>query len=336
MRDPMTLKPDFRLPPEARVALLSDVHLGDGSASDLFGNKDDLFLAVLDREGGAADAVIVNGDAVDHLQGRSSARIERAHPRVFQALRQLSKRKTVLYVLGNHEDEKELRDTFPDFHYVQGVAVGERLCVAHGHQFDLNWGHGGEDPWMVHLHTFLETFFGMPIRQPLRDHVNPLNRVIHRLFFFYTQALRFEGLFWQALGRPEKYAHWQKVDNFWARGQWGDLGCIFECAMAYLESGAPWHTLVLGHSHQPGVVPLGERTYVNLGSWALDQATFGRIARSEVQVLDAMSGREYREDLYRKLIVGESLPDMAGWFRRYYRGFFRYDEAAIWRDFPHV
>jgi hypothetical protein len=51
-------------------------------------------------------------------------------------------------------------------------------------------------------------------------------------------------------------------------------------------------------------------------------------------VFDAVSDREYRDERYARLRSGEELPDMAGWFQRYYRAFFRYDVDAIHRDFP--
>jgi UDP-2,3-diacylglucosamine pyrophosphatase LpxH len=332
------IQPDLRLPPEVRVAILSDLHLGDGTGGDLFGTKDDLLLAVLAREAARADVVVVNGDAVDHMQARTSQRMEAAHPRVFAALRETSKRKPLVYVYGNHENLEDLRSSFPDFDFVTALRVGDDLCITHGHQFDLHWsgqwsGAGGMHS-LARLHSLLESAFGQPIRQPFRDYDNWLNRVVHRLFFRYTQALRAYGALWRLLGKAERYEFWQKVDNFWARGQWGDLGCIFQMAERYLRNGAPWRTLVLGHSHQPGVVRLEEHVYANAGSWALDLATFGRVEGGEVRVFDAFTGREYGDERYRMLLSGADLPDMAGWFRRYYRPFFRYDIEAIRRDFP--
>jgi hypothetical protein len=95
--------------------------------------------------------------------------------------------------------------------------------------------------------------------------------------------------------------------------------------------------LVLGHSHCPGVVPVDETfTYVNLGSWCLDQATYAWIEDGEARVFDALTGREIRDEGYRMLGLGLELPDMAAWFRRYYMGWFRYDLEAIHRDFPRI
>jgi UDP-2,3-diacylglucosamine pyrophosphatase LpxH len=330
----MELHPDLWLPAQTRVLVLSDIHLGDGSASDQFGDKDALFVDTLRAESARADVVIINGDAVDHLQGGATRRIERAHPRAFEALRELARAMPVLYVLGNHEDAGALYAAFPDFRFVHAVAVGRDLLVTHGQQFDLNWNGGGESPALVHVHLWLETTFRMPIRQPYRDYVNPLNAVIHRLFFFYTQSLRFRGLLSRVLGDPARHEHWRRVDNFWARGQWGDLGAIFEGVAAYLGSEPPWRTLIIGHSHVPGKVSVGGRTYVNAGSWALEQATVVRIDEGRVRVFDAASGQEHDDEAYHMLLAGAPLPDMAEWFRRYYRGLFRYDVEAIHRDFP--
>jgi UDP-2,3-diacylglucosamine pyrophosphatase LpxH len=341
---PISIHPELQLDGATRVALVSDVHLGDGSSGDLFGHKDDLFIRVLQREVAQADVLVINGDAVDHLyaQGgrtggshdRVNEKIERAHGRVLAAIRTLSRQLPVYYVLGNHEHTAALRHLLPGLRFVSALTVGAELCVTHGHQFDLHWNGAARGHLLAALHARLEALFRMPIRQPFRDYDNPLNRVVHRLFFFYTQAIKARGVLGRWLGSSEALQHWQRVDNFWARGQWGDLSCLFQSAVSYLEREAPWRTLVLGHSHQPGVVPLGPYTYANLGSWALAQATYGRIVDGRVEVRDALTDRPYGAERYRELLSGEPLPDMAEWFRRYYRGLFRYDLEAIERDFP--
>src|SRR5206468_864192 len=113
----------------------------------------------------------------------------------------------------------------PDFDFVTALRVGDELCITHGHQFDLHWREGSGTHVLAKAHSFLEGAFSAPIRQPFRDYDNWLNRIMHRLFFRYTQGLRLYGALWRMLGDASKYELWQEVDNFWARGQWGDLGC---------------------------------------------------------------------------------------------------------------
>ncbi|MCC6750206.1 MAG: metallophosphoesterase family protein [Deltaproteobacteria bacterium] len=328
------LRPELDLPSATHALLLSDLHLGDGTAGDLFGQKDARLLSLLERELPRMDAVVLNGDILDHQRTRTTRPIERAHPEVMAALRALPNARPVYYVLGNHEDEAEVRAAFPEMHFVSALTVGRDLCVTHGHQLDLHWSEGAHAHFAAGLHAFLERRFRRPVRQPFRDYDNWLNRVVHISFFRYTQLLRLRGALYRSVGRPARYERWRRVDTFWARGQWGDIGGIFEEAARYLDNGAPFRTLVLGHTHNPGVVGSGRWTYANLGSWALEQASWGELTQGRVRVYCAATGREYGAERYREILLGRELPDMAGWFGRYYRGFFRYDVEAIARDFP--
>ena len=327
------------LAPAARVALLSDLHLGDGSPGDLFGAKDDALLEHLARETDWADVLVLNGDIFDHMRCPRHDRIELAHPRVTARLRQLAEQLRVIYIWGNHDDISLLTAALPDAEYAEAVTVGDALCITHGHQFDLHWADGGAGQrggshFAANLHGLLEKRLRRPIRQPFRDYDNWANRVVHRLFFRWTQLLRLSGALWRQLGRPERYQRWQEIDTFWARGQWGDIGSVFLRASSYLPE-APYRTLVLGHTHHPGVVHLGDRCYANTGSWCHHSTTYGRIEAGAVRIFDALSGVEHRDEGYRMVLAPDlELPDMAAWFRRYYRGFFRYDTDAIHRDFP--
>ncbi|MCA9669296.1 MAG: metallophosphoesterase family protein [Myxococcales bacterium] len=331
----VVIAPDVRLPSTSRLLILSDLHIADLGPGDLFAGRDEVFLAMLARETADIDAVVLNGDVLDHLHVADNARIERAHPRTVAALRELSQRLPVIMLIGNHDNEALARQAFPEMAFHHALAVGDVL-ITHGHQFDLHWNGDKQSHFAARFHAALEHYLRLPIRLPFRDYVNIPNGVIHRLFFRYTQALRLYGSVKRAVGDPAPYERWQRIDRFWSRGQWGDLGNIYDEALVYLEStGARWRTLVVGHSHQPGVVPRHSgHTYVNSGSWCLGDASFVRLRDGEARVFDALSGEEYGDERYRALHAAVELPDMAGWFRRYYRGFFRYDLAAIERDFP--
>ena len=333
-RSPQVIDPSVTLPASSRVLVISDLHLADGTRSDQFGDKDQLFVAIIERELLNADAVILNGDIVDYWATHDRLRIEKAHARVFAALRRLAGRCPAYYIPGNHEDAEDLRRGFPEFFFTDSIAVGDHICVAHGHQFDLHWADGQHTSFSANLHSLIERTFGNPIRQPLRDYHNWVNCVAHRLVFYWTRLVHTYGSLWQRLGKTEAIDYWHALDNFWARGEIGDLGAIFEEASSYLLNQSRWETLLLGHSHQPGVVHLATgRQYVNSGSWCFDNANYVRIEQGKPQVFDAISGQQVQDEHYRHLLNGESI-DMTTWFSRYYRGFFRYDIEAIHRDLP--
>ena len=50
------------LPAETKVFFLSDTHIGDGSAGDLFGRKDSYLAEALEEATTWADAIVLGGD----------------------------------------------------------------------------------------------------------------------------------------------------------------------------------------------------------------------------------------------------------------------------------
>ncbi|MCB9557012.1 MAG: UDP-2,3-diacylglucosamine diphosphatase [Deltaproteobacteria bacterium] len=329
------LIPQLTLPASSRLAIISDLHLADGSHSDLFCGKDALLLQVLESEPKDCDALVLNGDIFDHQRCPDHGKIERAHAALCRRLRQLARRMPVIFCCGNHDHRPTIEAAFADFVFVDALTVGQQICITHGHQFDIHWADGPGSHGAANLHARLERLARQPIRQPLRDYDNWANRVVHRVFFRWTQLLRLYGVVNRALGRNEPYRHWQRIDNFWARGQWGDIGNVYGEVCDYLPK-APYETLIIGHSHHPGIVPSGSKTYVNNGSWVFDQATLTRIQDGQITVQDQRSGECYADEGYRRLFGDDALPDMAEWFRRYYRPLFRYDLAAINADFPRI
>ena len=82
--------PAERLPADRRYLLLSDLHLGDGGPTDIFGDKDGELLALLEERLPGLDAVVLGGDVLDATQAPRAELVARAHPRVVARLEGLA------------------------------------------------------------------------------------------------------------------------------------------------------------------------------------------------------------------------------------------------------
>ena len=125
-------------------------------------------------------------------------------------------------------------------------------------------------------------------------------------------------------------------------------------------------TLATGHAHQAGVVDrvrvspaervsgqpevcwrgedrratvpdrLRHRTFVNLGSWTFSETTYGIYRAGHLTLRDWRSGRVITDRAYQMAFSAEQIPGMREWWKRYYRGFLRYDTQRVRQDRAHI
>lgn len=306
----MSQAPVLRLPTDAVIRFVGDVHLGDGSRSDLFGTKDTLLVDYLRESAVRADAVVFMGDAIDLPQALSARRVRAAHPDVFREIERLSRQIRVIFVRGNHDWAVDYPSLFPATTTVERLEVG-RALIWHGHALDP-----ANDParrfylTRVAMHSLLERMFRYEFRVPLQDHNTLQNRTSHWFGYQYARALRrFE--------RGEGF-----IERF-SRAVWGDPGGHFEPTMDLLRSG-PHEAIVSGHTHLPGVVRVDGRTYINAGSWAFEAAQVAEWNGSDFAVQDVGTGLTIGDEHYQWMLAGEDPGDFFAWWERHYRGRLRF------------
>ncbi len=120
--------------------VVSDIHLGNAHCHR------DAFLGFL--AGLPQDAeLILNGDIIDrwHADGADG------HVEVLDQLREESRRRTVIWIRGNHDETYVMEDP-AEITFRTSYAVGKRLFIAHGHDFDNV---------MPHHRVFIKVFKAM-------------------------------------------------------------------------------------------------------------------------------------------------------------------------------
>lgn len=249
-----------------RVLLLSDLHLGDGTRADPFGQKDQLLLDLLRREMPRAEALVIGGDIMDCYKKRAYKRISAVHAEVVQALRGYAEEGRLFGVWGNHDKAVILYDLIPHVQFAEAIRLDARTLLLHGHQCDFHFADltPGQGPTRVmNFHGFLEATLGKPIRLPFQQHDNGLNRVVHFVFYWMMRARLYRALGQLQRGDTTAALKWLATDNFWARGQWNDLGELMFSAHLFLAGnpvGQQLDTVIMGHSHVPGRVAFGAQS----------------------------------------------------------------------------
>src|SRR5258706_8042146 len=118
------------------IAVISDLHLGKGGKTDLFGHDDADFLRFLDFLEGNFERVILLGDVWETLTGALPGRplVELARARArHREIAQRFERPRYSYVHGNH-DIVAASVGAPEEIAIE--ADGVRLLFTHGHQND--------------------------------------------------------------------------------------------------------------------------------------------------------------------------------------------------------
>ncbi len=209
------------------IAVISDLHLGDGGPGDAFGHDDHEFLRFLTFLEHEFESIVLLGDIWETLGGsgygdavRQLCRAREAHREIADRLR----RPRYRTVHGNHDLVTARTDAAADHLVVE--ADGMRLLFAHGHQFD--WRHRS-------ARALLEAavWLGGWLRR-------------HGFAPLYRWAERIE-MSWSSLGTAVPESDFQRQAVAHARDQGADV-------------------VVTGHTHVLARGDHGERVFLNSGA----------------------------------------------------------------------
>ncbi|TNE85964.1 MAG: hypothetical protein EP330_23805 [Deltaproteobacteria bacterium] len=315
-------------PLDRKVWFVSDLHLGDGTPSDVFFGKDRHLMALcaaVEREDGL---LVIGGDAMDFHQAFSFTRILRAHQELLSSMSRLARANRLVYVVGNHDYDISFYREILGFPVCDELHLGDDILVMHGHQHDPFIGVEFEKGQLgTKVHHFFERYMNTWIRIPLGEFYTVPNRLV--FYLMHKFALFANG--WAALAAA---VGWETPSDalktqldFWARSNMGDPMCIFRPVTDHVREGQ-WKTVVCGHSHLPGIVPIGERTYCNTGSWTFASSYYLTCDQGEWRCRDWITGRELTHEFYGPLLDGTiDEKDFWQWWRENYMGFLRFREG---------
>lgn len=276
-----------------RIIAISDLHLGDGSHTDLFGRKDDLLLDFLNHHR-EADRVVLLGDILDVFQAGNVSRVYASHRAVINKLREISHK--AVYVQGNHEGGADVRAILPGIQVVREIQI-DGIHFEHGDRMDPFAG----DMFAGRVHNFFEKIFHSCLRIPLHDYKSDYNQAMHQLF---TAASKFTPpicKMLRAAGFRRLSTKLALATRYWHACIAGDFNQMFEKVVHFLNSPNRPAAMVCGHSHLPGVVKIGDAIYANAGSWAAGNSQYALIVNGKIRVLDYITGKEFNDAYYVRL-----------------------------------
>jgi UDP-2,3-diacylglucosamine pyrophosphatase LpxH len=160
VRELMVSAPEMELGPGAKVLVVSDLHVGNGSVSDDFTVNEALFLDALDslylKEGWT---VVLNGD-IEELQKFKYREIVSAHAGLYDRLSRLSAEERLYKILGNHDLGLLARENgpFPLHHALLLRRGDDGIVCFHGHQASKFFSR----------HAYVSGFIVRYIAQPLK------------------------------------------------------------------------------------------------------------------------------------------------------------------------
>ena len=209
------------------IAVISDLHLGDGSRADLFGHDDAEFLSFLTYLERNFESVVLLGDIFETLTGpspfhqaRALQACEAAHPEIVARFRTPK----YTYVHGNHD--LVAARTMGAHHDITLEADGKRILFTHGHEYDFVERNAR---WLSLAGVWFSGWL-------MRFGLAPLCRFFHRV-------------------------------DVWARGATSDpKTCRFQKWSVDLAKAKEVDVIVTGHTHRGVVAEHGSRLFLNGGS----------------------------------------------------------------------
>lgn len=318
-----------KIPADQKLWFISDLHLGDGTPSDVFFGKDrhlTALVSAVEREGGT---LVVVGDAMDFHQAWTFTRILRAHQELLGAMSRLGREGRLLYVIGNHDYDVSLYREILNFRVCEELHVGDTILVQHGYQYDPYIGPHLEGSHVAtKVHHLLERYLNTWLRIPLGEFYTVGNRAMFWVVHKLAVLLFAWGWMMRLIGFPRSLAHIETQLNYWARSNMGDPMCIFAPIRHRLLDDR-WPFVLCGHSHLPGYVRFRhDRAYVNTGSWSFASSHYVTWDGEDFVVRDWITGRQFRDEFYAPVLDGTlDEKDFWQWWRENYMGFFRFREG---------
>ena len=308
--------------PNRELFFISDLHLGDGTASDSFQGKDDILIEFLEHVRSREAHLVIVGDAIDFHQAWTFSRVLRAHGKLFGVLSSLADTHGVTYIWGNHDADMSFFKDLLRFDVCSSLAIGDIGLVQHGYEYDPFIGPNLEATHQAtRIHHLIERALNSWIRTPLEHFYTWPNRIVfwlvHKLAILKNQLPK--------IGLKTLYENLTKHELYWVHAQLGDPQGIFEQVREALTHG-PHNFIVTGHSHMPGQVEIVPgRFYINTGSWTFKSATYAHWSGNDFTVHDWVRKKTYTDQLYRPLLDRRwRHMDMMAWWRSNYMGWFKY------------
>jgi len=320
-----------KIPSDQRIWFISDLHIGDATPADAFFGKDRHLIALVEKVHAAGEVLVIVGDAIDFHQAWSFTRVLRAHQELFSALSRLAREGRLFYVIGNHDYEINLFHEILQFRVCDELHIGDNdILVVHGWQYDpyLSDAIGHGHHWSTTIHHMVERYLGTWLRIPMGEFYTKGNR----LLFWLAHKVAWVANAWasgmKAIGRPRSAQSLNAYLDYWAQGNMGDSMGIFRPACEALRSG-PWRHLMCGHSHLPGIVPVGDgKSYINTGSWTFASSQYVVWDGASFTCHDWITQRQFHAELYEPLLDGVVYEkDFWQWWRENYMGMFRFREG---------
>lgn len=332
---------ELRIADDRPLWFVSDLHLGDGSPSDTFLGKDRAFLELLDEVDRAGGRLVIVGDAFDFLQAHDLTAVLLAHRPVLRRLAAFPHDRAVVYIVGNHDHDMHVYTDLLRFEVCARLWVGDHALVTHGHQFDPIIGPDLHAAGLfTRVHHGVERLFGTWIRLPLADYYTWAGRFAfwcgHKAWLWLKLRNRVYRWIADQLDAPglEDLVHRSELNAaYWVRNDLGAGNGMLPGAVAEARrTGA--RTVICGHSHLPGNFEHQGIRYVNTGSWTFQWSQVVTLQEGVYRCVDRASGREYHDELYRRLLDGE-LDGLTfdRWWRNQYLGWFRYRTAEARRRY---
>lgn len=318
------------------IWFVSDLHLGDGTPSDAFFGKDRHLIALVETVEENDGILVVGGDAVDFHQAWSFTRILRAHQELLSAMSRLGRAGRLYYVVGNHDYDLSLYSEILNFQVCDELRIrgrdakgveADRILVQHGYQYDPFLKGSLENQFSTKVHHLVERYLNTWLRIPLGEFYTRSNRVSFWIAHKYALLVWAKALLLRTLGFEATAEASQRELDFWARSNMGDPMCIFQPVMRRLDEDE-FETIILGHSHLPGIVPQEGRRYINTGSWTFASSHYVTWDGSRFECRDWITGREFQAEFYQPLLDGTlDEKDFWQWWRENYMGWFRFREG---------
>jgi UDP-2,3-diacylglucosamine pyrophosphatase LpxH len=250
---PVDVEREKQIAADRPIYFISDLHLGDGTRSDIFMHKDRALLELLARVREEGARLVIVGDAIDFYQAWGITRVLKAHGQLLRALSDLADRNGVIYIYGNHDHDIALFHELFRWEVCARLRIGGDIVVQHGHQADPLIGPElRSSEVMTRVHHLVERLTGTWVRMPLHEFYTPANRFAYWMFHKAWMLGKVRNYVLRRIGLGRMADEAEAFANYWVRSEAGDpMEMLFPTLEAAKKLGAS--TIVSADPQRRGV-----------------------------------------------------------------------------------
>ena len=211
----------------------------------------------------------------------------------------------VTYIWSHNDDDVSLYRDMLQFDVCSSLKIEGVASIQHGSAYNPLYQEQKINGFFSpRFHNLSERLLETWIRYPIENFYTIENRLLCWFFHKYVLFSKLKNKIFKLLGLSKWTGKSTKKIQYWVDNQQGNACALFPSIPNAINDVSEPH-LMTGHSPLPGIISLGDKKYINPGSWLFDATQYATWNGKEFSVHDWRKGTVITDEAYTSLPTSE-------------------------------